>query len=94
MKHKFCPSCGSLDMKRLVTGMEECIRCKYRGEFKEGSMDEINTFRKSHKPSLSPSSSSTVVQHGASQQAPKNHSALKDRLNSLKGRKTDDFEII
>ena len=89
MKHRFCPSCGSLDMKRLPTGMEECLRCKYRGEFKEGSMDEINAFRKSAK-----ASAQSAQQGNIQPPLQKGPSALKEKLSSLKGKKTDEFEIM
>lgn len=89
MKHKYCPSCGSMDIKNLSNGMEECVRCKFRGEFREGAMDEINSFRKSLKSGLGSAVS------GLNKAAPSGSpSALKDKLNSLKGKKTDDFEIL
>ena len=93
MFHKYCPSCASLDIKKLATGTEECERCHFRGNFKEGAMDEINAFKKSLKGSIPQS-----PQGSAAPQSPTagavGSQALKDKLKSLKGKKTDDFEII
>ena len=93
MMHKYCPQCGSLDSKRLVTGMEECLRCKFRGDFREGSMDQINSLRKAKSPAPEPVSSP------GSQQSFKpalgtSNKELKEKLKALKGKSTDDFEII
>ena len=88
MMHRYCPSCGSLDLKRLAMGGEECTRCKFRGEAKEGSMDEIDAFRKSKRPLIAPSAQRQDVS------GQKISPPLKDRLAALKGKKTDDFEII
>lgn len=74
-------------MKRLVSGMEECTRCKYRGAFKEGSMDEINSFKKSLKSGITPAAPREINTGTTNAQ-------LKAKLKSLKGTKTDDFEII
>jgi len=93
MMHKFCPSCGSLDMKRLISGTEECVRCKFRGEFREGSMDEIDAFRKSKRPAAAAVSNPNAGQ-STNPNAPRTTNALKEKLAAMKGRKTDDFEII
>ncbi len=92
MKHRYCPSCGSLDMKRLINGAEECLRCRFKGEFREGSMDEINSFRKGLK-----SSGTAVSAPSKGREAgigPATGTQLKQKLDSLKGKKTDDFEIL
>lgn len=45
MKIKYCPNCGSLELKQA--GLQiQCNRCKFVGEPKEDSMDVINSFRK------------------------------------------------
>lgn len=54
-------------------------------------MDEINAFRKAHKPTGSAASSGSMREIPAGQ---KGSDILKERLAALKGKKTDDFEII
>ncbi len=95
MKHKFCPQCGSLDSKRLVSGMEECLRCKFKGDFKEGSMDEINAFRKSKRPAPEPAASSSAGEPKQTfrPQLGTSNKELKEKLKSLKGKSTGDYEI-
>ena len=96
MKHIYCPTCGSLDSKRLAIGGMECLRCKFKGVFREGSMDEINAFRKAMRPAVSSGNSEIMMPKspsGEPRQVPSN-AELREKLKSLKGKKTDDFEII
>ncbi|MBU1120644.1 MAG: hypothetical protein ABIE23_01555 [archaeon] len=48
MKLKYCPSCGSLQIKSIPIGLQ-CMKCKYNGEMNEDSMDKINAFLKGLK---------------------------------------------
>ncbi|HLC78897.1 MAG TPA: hypothetical protein VJG83_00565 [archaeon] len=91
MMHKYCPSCGSLDTKKLENGMEECSRCNFRGEMREGGMDQINALKRSIKAS---GSAPKTTLSSKPESEIKTNSQLKNKLNSLKGKKTDDFEII
>ena len=91
MKFRFCPKCGAVDMKRLPNGSEECNRCHYVGTAREGAMHEINTYRQQLKhgstsplPPSEPSSSQSKVSQAEIQQ----------RLKALKGKSSDDFEIL
>lgn len=86
MLHKYCPGCGSLDF-RMENGLPICIRCGYKGKFNEGGMDEINDFQRSLK------ARGHQTQMPTEKKVPTN-AELKKKLDSLKGKKTDDFEII
>ena len=89
MKMKYCPQCGAVDMKALKTGLFECERCKYVGEPKEGGMDEINRLRTAMKygSSSKANPSGDSLKQGSSNE-------LKEKLQSMKGRKSEDFEIL
>lgn len=86
MLHKYCPSCASLDIRIVGNGIEECGKCRHRGDFREGAMDEINSFKKSLGRGI------PDAQPGQGKQSARE--GLKARLNPLKGKKTDDFEIL
>ena len=86
MKMQYCSACASIDLKQLPSGLYECPRCKFVGKALEGSMDEINAF----KTSLKRRSSEPVISPPLSQ----SKNEFKEKLDSLKGKKTDDFEIL
>ncbi len=48
MKLKYCPQCAGFDVAKSL-GAERCRRCNYVGSMKEGSIDEINSFKKNLK---------------------------------------------
>ncbi|MFH0954704.1 MAG: hypothetical protein V1777_01215 [Candidatus Micrarchaeota archaeon] len=91
MKMKYCPQCARMDMKRLQTGDHECIWCHYQGTPREGAIDEINAYKRNIKsgtcPAITPSAGTGIKTDISPGQ-------LKQKLDSLKGKKTDDFEIL
>ncbi len=84
MKFKYCPDCGSMSFTQQL-GKDKCIKCGFVGIMKEGAMNEINDFQKKlkSKASFSEDKPKPVAQ-----------SSLKAKLDSLKGKKTDDYEIL
>jgi hypothetical protein len=90
MKFKYCPQCGSMDIKVNALRQETCERCRYTGPMNEGAMDEINRFQKNLKSGSRGNLNKTEF-------FPKKEdssSQLKEKMKSLKGKSTDDFEII
>lgn len=86
---KYCPQCARMDLKRLPDGDFQCAWCKFKGTPREGAMDEINSYKQSIKSGGSP------VMTGPGIKNPEiSPSMLKQKLESLKGKKTDDFEIM
>jgi len=81
-------------MKKHANGTTECARCHFLGEFREGSMDEINEFQKTHKSVFSGQGALNTASAAVKGPAPSGNTELKNKLNSLKGKKTDDFEIL
>ena len=41
---KYCPQCGSMQIKSNGSSLQECMKCHYHGQMKEGPMDQINAF--------------------------------------------------
>jgi len=48
LKLKYCPQCAGFDIAKSLNG-ERCRRCNYVGTMREGSIDEINSFKKNLK---------------------------------------------
>ena len=90
MKIEFCPSCGGIDVKKLAAGQLQCGKCKYTGEMREGSMDEINAYVKSLKSGVRP----PLPGQGTAINTNTSVSQLKAKLNSMKGTKTGDVEFL
>ncbi len=90
MKIKFCPQCAGIDIRALPTARDQCLKCKYIGEMKEGGMDEINSYKKSLKAGIQPPLSGKQ----ASPQNSPSSQQLRERLNSLKGKSTGDVEFL
>ncbi len=90
MKFKYCPQCGSMDIKVNALKQETCERCRYSGSMNEGAMDEINRFQKS----LKSGARGNLNKNEFLSQKIDSASQLKEKMKSLKGRTTDDFEII
>lgn len=93
MKFKYCPQCAAIDMKRLPNGTEECIRCHYVGTVMEGAMHEINAYKQQLKSGAvrtmaADSKDTSSSELGLSQ------ARMQEKLKSLKGKKTEDFEIL
>lgn len=88
MKIKFCPQCGSINVKAFPTG-DHCTKCNYSGEMKEDSMDEINKYVKSLKNGV-------PVQQGqnAGQKSGTSNAQLKAKLEAMRGMKTTDVEFL
>ncbi len=92
MKFKYCPQCAAIDMKRLANGSEECIRCHYIGTPREGPMNEINAYKQQIK--------SGATRAPPSEAGPQkglvglSNSSQEQKLKSLKGKRTEDFEIL
>ncbi|MEM4257019.1 MAG: hypothetical protein QXZ13_04155 [Candidatus Diapherotrites archaeon] len=85
MKFKYCPKCGSMSFVKQL-GNDKCVKCNFVGIMSEGAMDEINAFQKSLK-----SGKNNFVNTNPK---PGNLNYLKEKMNSLKGKSTDDFEIL
>ncbi|MBU0636467.1 hypothetical protein KKE06_05565 [Candidatus Micrarchaeota archaeon] len=91
MKFHYCSKCAGVDLKRLSNGNQECLRCHFTGEAREGAMNEINAFKKqldlekSHEPKEQSFSKQS--------EDPKKDSEWQKKLGSLKGKRTEDFEI-
>ena len=95
MQLTYCPKCAGIDLGTdSDTGMKKCKRCGYFGKMNEGAMDEIN----SHKLKLNRSigSSETFVNEPVEMppSSETTQNQLKERLKSLKGKKTDNFEFL
>jgi len=84
MKLKYCPNCACMDIKRNANGTEQCTRCGYIGEMKEGSIDEINAARKRAVEGSKEASGERKL--------PTNRD-LRERLEKLKGKKDENAEI-
>ena len=91
MKFHYCPKCAGVDLKRLPNGTEECLRCHFIGESREGAMHEINAYKKQLDIEKNP----VPLEQSFPKQGedPKKETGLKKRLVSLKGKSTADFEI-
>ncbi len=89
MKIKFCPQCAGIDIKALSAASDQCLRCKYTGDMKEGGMDEINSYKKSLKSGAVPS----MPGQGAVQSKFTN-AQLRERLNAMRGKSSGDVEFL
>jgi hypothetical protein len=80
-------------MKRLSNGSEECIRCHFVGTAREGAMNEINAYKQQVKSGAvrAPPSMPAEPQKGL---VGLSQSSQEQKLKSLKGKSTDDFEIL
>lgn len=90
MKMQYCPNCARMDFKRTASGQLECVHCRFVGEPREGAMDEINAYKRSLKSGgtlNAPATSGGINQNLTP-------SALREKLSSRKGKKTNDFEIL
>ncbi|VVB99089.1 Uncharacterised protein [uncultured archaeon] len=92
MKIKYCPSCGGIDIKALPTSRDQCMKCKFVGEMREGSMDEINQYAKSLKSGIQPQLPGQ--QAGPAGPGVGGAAQLKAKLNALKGKSTGDVEFL
>lgn len=92
MKFKYCPQCAAIDMKRLANSSEECLRCHYIGTAREGAMNEINAYKQQVK--------SGAVRAPPSEARPQkglvglSQSSQEKKVKALKGKSTEDFEIL
>ncbi|MBN1941636.1 MAG: hypothetical protein JW772_05675 [Candidatus Diapherotrites archaeon] len=87
MKLKYCPNCIGMDIFRNAHGVQQCARCKYTGDMKEGAIDEINAARKriisDKKENTAPEQKPVIT-----------NKELKERLEKLKAKKSADFEFL
>ena len=86
---KYCPQCARMDLKRLPDGDFQCAWCKFKGTPREGAMDEINAYKTNIKSGGAP-----AMPMGSGIKTDISPSQLKQKLDSLKGKKTEDFEIL
>ena len=88
MKMKYCPMCAGVDIKYLPTARDQCGKCKYTGDMREGSMDEINSHRKALSSGMQPQAPNGGINTSVTT------SQLKAKLNALKGKSTGDVEFL
>lgn len=43
---RYCPNCASMEIFKNSSGIDQCRRCSFVGEMREGGVDEINAARK------------------------------------------------
>lgn len=92
LKLKYCPQCAGFDLAKSLNS-ERCRRCNYVGAMREGSIDEINSFKKSIKGGSSQTSilrpPKELAGAGAEPDVP-----LKERIKKRPElRSNDDWEI-
>lgn len=92
MKLKYCPQCAGFDVAKSLNG-ERCRRCNYVGTMKEGSIDEINSFKKGLRGGNSQTSILRPPKESAGSSAEPDI-PLKERIKKRPElRSNDDWEI-
>lgn len=97
MKLKFCPSCASLDFgKDERSGLPKCTRCGYTGKMDEGTIDEINSHKKFLKSGGKPNYDAYEVYKldQSNAEITENQEKEKEKLKSLKGKSTPNYEFL
>ncbi|MEK6957354.1 MAG: hypothetical protein AABW99_00005 [archaeon] len=93
MKMRFCPQCASLSLSQIGNGEIECTVCHYKGVAAEGSMDEMNALKKSFDR-IKLKTVDFAPKKISGNELLKKENELGEKLKSMKGRKSDDFEIL
>ena len=88
-----CQQLSDIFEKRK-TAILNHIRSVHTKNLQSVSMDEINEFQKTHKSVFSGQGALNTASAAVKGPAPSGNTELKNKLNSLKGKKTDDFEIL
>ncbi|MEW6295689.1 MAG: hypothetical protein AB1467_05355 [Candidatus Diapherotrites archaeon] len=87
MKFKYCPSCGSMQLKYNGQSLV-CTKCNYAGQMKEDAMDKINAFVTSVKRG----NSSQVMVERTPREFGQQIIPVKEKLKKFSG--SEDFEIL
>ncbi|MDO8428406.1 MAG: hypothetical protein Q7S92_04280 [Candidatus Diapherotrites archaeon] len=89
MQFKYCPECAGLENRKLKNGLEECLKCGYSGSMNTGPMDEVNAVKKKlgNKPI-------TRRQFNVGDHKDLTPNQLKEKLEALKGKKSDEVEFL
>lgn len=85
MKFKHCLQCGSMGFTKKMN-REICAKCG-SDSIGEGAMDEINKLQKSLKSGVRPAAPYVPPKEGTLSQ-------LKEKMTAMRGKKTDDFEVL
>jgi DNA-directed RNA polymerase subunit M/transcription elongation factor TFIIS len=89
MMIKFCPKCSSMQYRVNTDNLMQCMKCNYVGDFNEGSMDEINSFRKvltSQKNNPENADPAAEVKPACT--------TLHEKLMKMKGRSTEGCDFL
>jgi hypothetical protein len=81
-----------MEIFRNNSGIEQCKRCNFMGEMREGSIDEINSARKKIMITRSQSAAETKPSQSANPLI--TNKELNQRLEKLKEKKPEGFEEI
>jgi hypothetical protein len=95
MLYKYCSNCFSIDVKYLPAEKKyHCLKCNFKGDFKEDSIDKINNYKKQ---------GSTVIQRDTFIEAKKEvissneeFDSIDDKIKSKFGEKSknSDWELL
>ena len=99
MKMKYCPHCAGMDIFKNSSGIEQCRRCNFIGEMREGSVDEINSAKKRILLARSqniPVSSAPASENPRPSPVPPTitNKELRERLEKLQEKKKQEFEEV
>jgi len=89
MKFPYCPNCFSANMKQLSGSEYKCNKCSFKGKTDIATLEEINAFTKKANVNRKP----LVDYSNPKESTIKNGNELKEKLKSLKGKSSEDFEI-
>ena len=95
MKMKYCPNCAGISIRKNDVGMDACVKCHYSGTMNEGAIDEINSFvtRLKNGSESRPTQATRYSEKKLRDGSP-TPNLLKEKLKSLKGKSTDDYEFL
>ncbi|MDD5163687.1 MAG: hypothetical protein PHD95_05790 [Candidatus ainarchaeum sp.] len=89
---KFCPNCAGMEIFRNNSGIDQCRRCNFIGEMREGGIDEINAVRKRIMITKNQPAAETKPSEKTNPLI--TNRELNQRLEKLKEKKSDDFESV
>ena len=89
MQFKYCPECAGLESRKLKNGVEKWQKGGYSGPMNTGPIDEVNTVKKKlgNKPI-------TRRQFNVGDHKDLTPNQLKEKLEALKGKKSEEVEFL
>jgi len=92
---KYCPNCGCISEKSFSATIT-CTMCNFTGKPYEGSIDQINAFRRRVKNGNHRIEKIPEVKDSHPNDPAKDMTIgeLSKKLQGMKGKSTDDFEFL